>query len=150
MSPALAGRFFTTEPPGKPHPLLFGVANASISSNISDVYALCHQMVQTGLASFALVVVIHSLDSQWFPSTCQRWKSQVGRHHELRDKDSISQSSTSGWGAQDGGGLLARWTCATEKVSILTVPQVLLLLPSGFCHRRHFRLHPPPGVSVLL
>ena len=89
-------------------------------------------MVQTGLASFASVVVLHSLDSQWFPSTCQRWKSQVGRHHELRDKGSISQSSTSGWGAQDGGGLLASWTCAIGTVSVLTVLRCFCFYPQAF------------------
>ena len=61
-----------------------------------------------------------------------------------------SQPEVLRWGAQEGGRLLARWTCATWTASILTGPQVLAVLPPGFCHRRHLRLHPPPGVSVLL
>lgn len=44
-------------------PLYLGMANASINSGISEmIHALPHPMVQTGVASFASVVVIHSLD----------------------------------------------------------------------------------------
>ena len=75
--------------------------------------------------------------SKRFPSTCQRWKSQAGQQHELRDEDSISQSSTSGWGAREGGGPLAGWTCAAWTASVLTDPRVLVVLPLGFCHRHH-------------
>lgn len=92
----------------------------------------------------------------WQPLSCglaytyQRWKIQVHKLHELRDKDfCINQSSTSGWAVQEG---------AVSQIDLVPPGQYpswlffkrLWFCSSGFRHCHHLRLYPPPCVPVLL
>lgn len=81
-----------------------------------------------------------------FNYTCQRGKNQISQLLDLRDKDvCINQSSACGWGTKEGTVPQPDGPCATWTTSILTSPQVLVVL-----FLRLLSLLSPPTLSPAL
>ena len=121
-----------------------------VSIQTSEVGGGPYHMVPTGLASLATVVIIGQPPPCGLACMYQRWRSHVSQLRELRDKDPGSVRAAPLDGKPRRGQSLSQVDlCHLDSVHPGHVSGAVVL-PPGFCHRCHLRLHPPPGVPVCL